>query len=266
MTRIGVFDSGIGGFSILSEILSEVPGVLVDYISDDLYAPYGTRSDGEITERSLYITDILRKRDAQLVVVACNSATAAAISRLREKYPSIPFVGVEPYINVLNHATLYPGITKAAVITTVLTGNSVKFRDLKKRLDPGQSIIHLTMPDLATIVEGILQQGYTKVLKEKLEKELEPLLALNLSHLILGCTHYPLVASLIEDFLGVRTISPGTGVARRVRDLLPSPTGMQSRSFSFLSTSSGVWREMTHEELFELIKYGRTGDNFEHQA
>ncbi len=266
MTRIGVFDSGIGGFSILSEILSEVPGVLVDYISDDLYAPYGTKSDGEITERSLYITGILLQRGADLVVAACNSATAAAISHLREKHPSVPFVGVEPYINVLNHESLHPGITKAAVITTVLTGNSVKFRELKKRLDPEQSITHLTMPNLATIVERILQQGYTAELRRDLTGELEPLKGLNLSHLILGCTHYPLIANLIEEFLGVKTISPGPGVARRVRNLLPSPAGPPSRSFSFLSTSSGGWREMTHEELFELMKYGRTGDNFEHQT
>lgn len=260
MRRIGVFDSGIGGFSILREIIARVPDVIIDYISDDSFAPYGIKSDREIKARSEMISEILLERDACLIVAACNSATAAAISTLRGDHPGIVFVGVEPYINVLNHEDIYPGIRKAAVVTTVLTGNSVKFRELKARLDPKGQILHYSLPNLATIVERILHEGLTEGLSEQLKRELDPLRDLNLSHLILGCTHYPLIAGLIETELNVSTVSAAPYVANRVADLLPCEKGRPAETFSFLSTSDMKWRKRTVSELDQLMKYsGREG-------
>lgn len=259
MQKIGVFDSGIGGFSILREILARVPGVEIDYISDDVFAPYGTKSDSEIIQRSELVSGMLLKRGAVLVVVACNSATAAAISTLRQNHPDTIFVGVEPYINVLNHEALYPGIKKAAVITTVLTGRSEKFRLLKQRLDPEGKIRHLPMPNLATIVENILHYGYNEDQKRRLEEELKPLKELSISHLILGCTHYPLIADLIEEYLGVKTVSAAPYVANRVKDLLPPSAGQPATAFCFLSTASPEWQERSVEELDELLKFSGIG-------
>ncbi len=239
--RIGVFDSGIGGFSILSEIIRKVPNLDIDYISDDAFAPYGEKTDLQIVERCTYITDLLLERGCSLVVVACNSATAAGIAELRTKYSQIPFVGVEPYLNVLNHKELFPAIRKAAVITTPLTGTSLKFHKLRERLDPEHLIPHFSMPNLATIVEKIFSEGVTDDNLALLKVELRPLKELDLSHLILGCTHYPLIASLIEDILKLSTISPGPYVANRVKDLLANNDGDQTTTFNFLSTREMSW-------------------------
>lgn len=253
--RIGIFDSGIGGFSILHRIIKKVPSVTIDYISDDAFSPYGEKSDTEIIKRSQIITEMLLQRGCSLIVVACNSATAAAIKALREKYRDTPFVGVEPYINILNHQDHSSEIRKAAVITTELTGRSEKFKILKQRIDPSGSILHVSMPGLAAIVEIILEKGLSENLMEDLRKELKPLKILNLSHLILGCTHYPLIADLIEKELGVITVSPGPHVANRVFDLV-SPSGKEyCSSFSYLSTVSMKWEQRTSEYLFSLLKH-----------
>ncbi len=255
--RIGIFDSGIGGFSILSEIMRKVPSVEIDYISDDAFAPYGEKTDSEIIQRSELITEVLLSRGASLMVVACNSATAAAIASLRLKYPKIPFVGVEPYINVLNHSNQFPGIRKAAVITTEITGNSVKFKILRQRIDPAGRIRHVSMPNLASIVEDILESGLSQELKKKLVCELKPLKDLELSHLILGCTHYPLIAGLIEAELNLSTVSPGPFVANRVIDILSISGEKRCASFSYLSTSSMNWEKKGADYLNSLLRYSR---------
>jgi glutamate racemase len=255
--KIGVFDSGIGGFSILSEIMGKIPSIGIDYISDDAFAPYGEKSDDKIIKRSELITEILQNRGCSLIVVACNSATAAAIESLRLKYQETPFVGVEPYINVLNHTNLIPCIRKAAVITTELTGNSRKFAALKTRIDSAGAIDHIITPGLATIVEEILETGFTETLQKKLKLELNPLKLLDLSHLILGCTHYPLIARLIEEELNVATVSSGPFVANRVKDLLSVSGEGSCPSFSFLSTRSMIWEERTAAYISHLLRYSR---------
>ena len=259
MRKAGVFDSGIGGFSILREIIAKLPMLEVDYISDDSFAPYGTKSDREIIDRSNLITNMLLRRGAELVVVACNSATAAAISSLRDSHPETGFVGVEPYINVLNHGELFPSIRKAAVITTVLTGSSRKFIELKQRLDPQNRILHFSLPNLATIVEDILRSGLTSQLEQRLRNELEPLRNLGLSHLILGCTHYPLIARLIENELDLTTISAAPYVANRVSALLPGEPGIPVEKFSFLSTADMRWKERSITDLDRLLRYSGRG-------
>ncbi|MCK5133160.1 MAG: aspartate/glutamate racemase family protein [Candidatus Sabulitectum sp.] len=258
-TRIGIFDSGIGGFSILREIMGKVPSVEIDYISDDAFAPYGEKSDSDITRRSQLITKMLLDRGCSLIVVACNSATAAAIAALRQEHREIPFVGVEPYINVLNHNNQFPGIRKAAVITTELTGNSQKFKVLKQRIDPTGSILHVSMPRLASIIENILERGLDLELMNDLRKELEPLRCLELSHLILGCTHYPLIAGLIEEELNLATVSPGPYVANRVMDILSVSGEEHCTSFSYLSTNSMNWEKKGTDYLNSLLKYSRPG-------
>ncbi len=256
--RIGIFDSGIGGFSILHEIMAKGPAVEIDYISDDAYAPYGEKTDSQIIQRSRLITEILLERGCSLIVVACNSATAAAIAALRNDHRDVPFVGVEPYINVLNHRAQFPGITKAAVITTELTGSSEKFNLLKQKIDPLNRIEHVSMPNLASIVERILENGLDSSSKASLHDELSPLNDMRLSHLILGCTHYPLISSLIEDELKLVTVSPGKHVADRVLDLISTPAGVGCDSFSYLSTKSTRWEQKTEDYLSALLKYSNS--------
>ncbi len=218
--NIGAFDSGIGGFSILKEIHRRLPALGVNYIADDAFAPYGTKSREQIIERSIENTKKLLDEGANLIVVACNSATAVAIEELRSQFSSIPIVGVEPYLNALNHPTLFPGIEKAGVITTVLTGKSEKFVTLKQKIDPNGIIQHWSLPHLAGYIENLYYFGMTLELEDKINQELQPMVNQHLSHLILGCTHYPLIAKLIEDRLKLITISPCPYVAARVESLL----------------------------------------------
>lgn len=257
--KIGVFDSGIGGFSILREIMATIPGIEIDYISDEEFAPYGGRTDKEIIERSNQISGMLLDRGAELIVVACNSATAAAIAQLRRIHTGTHFVGVEPYINILNHDHQFPGISKAAVITTVLTGNSAKFKKLRKNLDPKGAIQHLSMPRLASITEQILKEGLTDSLLLSLRSELSPLVGLDLSHLILGCTHYPLISRLIEEELNVRTVSAAPHVARRVKSLIHCCGETLPEEFSFLSTSNMKWEKRDISALDHLLRYSCSG-------
>ena len=256
--KIGIFDSGIGGFSILSEILRKGIPLEIDYISDDAYAPYGGKSDSDIIARSLKLTQILLDRRCSLIVVACNTATAAAIAALRREYQNTVFVGVEPYINVLNQKTLFPEIRKAAVITTELTGNSEKFSLLKKRIDPDGNILHYSMPKLAAIVEDILESGLNRKQQIDLTEELKPLKSLNLSHLILGCTHYPLISDLIERELDVVAISTGPYVANRVCDVLKACEAEFCKSFCYLSTRSMQWETKSIADLTPLLRYSST--------
>lgn len=253
--NIGVFDSGIGGFSILKEIHRLLPQLEVHYIADDAFAPYGTKSREEIIERSKKNTLDLLARGAQLIVVACNSATAAAIEELRLSFPQIPFVGVEPYLNALNHPNKFPGIERAGVITTVLTGKSEKFVNLKKRLDPEGKIFHLALPHLAGLIEELYERGMSSELKTRIVEEITPVRSQGLSHLILGCTHYPLIASLIEEVLDLQTISPCPYVANRVLSLLTSmdllsDAHQAKEQFFFRSTKSLTdWQQYNFSSL-----------------
>lgn len=242
--KIGVFDSGIGGLSILSEILKKSPHFEAYYISDDEYCPYGNKSDDAIIARSHHITQLLLEKGVSLVVVACNSATAVAVKSLRETFTHIPFVGVEPYLNALNHTDIYPNIKKAGVITTVMTGKSQKFLDLKKLRDPDNRITHIALPNLASCVEELFYFGRNNEIIEKIHREIEELKAYRFTHLILGCTHYPLVSGIIEEYLGLETISPGPNVANRVCDLLAlADSERPSESFFFTGTKEFNWQK-----------------------
>lgn len=258
--KVGAFDSGIGGFSILKEVHKRLPRLEVDYIADSAFAPYGTKTRDQIIERSISNSKMLIERGAHLILVACNSATAVAIEELRRNFPNTPFVGVEPYLNALNHPSIFPGITKAGVITTVLTGKSEKFLKLKAKIDPEGTIYHRSLPHLAGYIEDLYYRGMTPMLLKQIVEEISPIKAVGLSHLILGCTHYPLIWKLIENQLGLITISPCPYVANRVYSLLLNAyperiaalqQGEEINSFSFLSTSSG---EGFNEYFFSSLK------------
>jgi len=230
--RIGIFDSGIGGFSILKEIQALMPFLEVYYYADTANAPYGPKSPDFVIERSHSIVKYLENHNVSLVVVACNTATAWAIDELRSKYSHIPFVGVEPYINILNQ---WPDLAKnerPALITTNLTGKSERFKALKLRLDPDSRIDHYCLPHLARIVEEdffhemqLFQSKsgdipFASDLYNMVKSEVECLQGKKYKHLILGCTHYPLVKNSLEKILQLETISPCRAVAQRVESIL----------------------------------------------
>lgn len=243
--KIGVFDSGIGGFSVLLELLKVFPEAEYYYYSDDAHAPYGPKTDEYITERAYDITDELIKKGIKLIVVACNTATAASIDLLRARYANMIFVGVEPYLNAYYKES---GPAKMAVITTESTGKSERFKRLKERLDPYGHIDHYSLKNLARMVEKLYYDSqYQKEFDQSLEAELSSLNNKNYTHVILGCTHYPLVREKIEKILQLKTLSPCPYVASRVRELSIGEDKIGSKKindkFYFYSSSKPEWVE-----------------------
>ncbi len=216
--KIGVFDSGIGGFSILKRLVEILPGHEFYYLSDLPHSPYGNKSTEYIQERCQVITETLLNEGVDLILIACNTATAASIDSLREKY-SIPFVGIEPFVKSIESLDFKDEQLKPVVLTTIAMGESDRFKSLMKRYDPDLRIYHQSCPSLASLIEKAFEDGLSSV-ELDLETELKTLVNKGFTHAILGCTHYPLIETKIESFLGLKCISPCLPVAKRVAQLL----------------------------------------------
>jgi glutamate racemase len=264
--KIGVFDSGIGGFSVLGELFKAMPAASYFYISDEAFAPYGPKSDELITERCLSITRELLLQGVELIVVACNTATAASIDTLRLKFNNIPFVGVEPYLNAYYKMPEGPTSAekKMMVLTTESTGKSERFKRLKERLDPDSQIDHYSLKNMARLIENYYYHSEnSEEFKKDFEAELEPLKAHHYAYAILGCTHYPLVRKQIEDYLHVKTISPDAHVAQRVLSLC-TPIHQEEGNenfFQYLSTTNNQWIKKERESLYGPFKNGSIKQN-----
>ena len=220
---IGIFDSGIGGLSVLKYIHSSLSNEQLLYFADSGYAPYGGRTEDEIVERSLAIAEFLMQYEAKALVVACNTATAAAIKALRLRYPDIPLVGVEPG---LKPAAALTKTGTVGVMATKGTLSSKKFRLLREQISAATNVRFIPQPciGLADQVEkGELQSAETALL---LRRYIEPLVEEGADTLVLGCTHYPFVLPLIEDTIAHLTSSPiaivdtGESIARQLVRLL----------------------------------------------
>ena len=252
--KIGLFDSGIGGFSVLDELFKLMPEASFYYISDDAHAPYGPKSDEYITERTFFITEELLAQGVELIVVACNTATASSIDQLREKFKDIPFVGVEPYLNA--YYKMPVGFEKKMmVLTTESTGKSERFKRLKERLDPNAQIDHYGLKNLAQLIEKYYYNPESVYeFEAKFEEELSFLKAYHYSYAILGCTHYPLVRDRIEKLLNLKAISPCSHVAQRVVDLTKQKNEIDIKQevptfFHYLSTTNNLWIQKNRESV-----------------
>ncbi|HJV85969.1 MAG TPA: glutamate racemase [Noviherbaspirillum sp.] len=220
---IGVFDSGIGGLSVLKHIRALLPHEDLLYFADSSFAPYGGRPVEEIVTRSLAIAAFLVEHRAKALVVACNTATAAAIKALRARYPSLPVVGVEPG---LKPAAALTRSGTVGVLATTRTLSSEKFRVLHQQIGEATNVRFLPQAcvGLADQVEkGELQSAATT---ELLNGYIAPLIAQGADTLVLGCTHYPFVQPLIEKVIGriastpVTIVDTGEPVARQLMRLL----------------------------------------------
>lgn len=212
MIKVGIFDSGIGGLSILREILLKKLPIEVYYLADSSNAPYGLKPDSFVLDRSVAITQKFVDLGVSVVIVACNTATAIAIDKLRELFSHISFVGVEPYINVINQRTELQD-KRGVVLATPLTGNSKRFKDLKERLDPNNILDVYTPKNLAKIIEDHFLSAPEKIyplIRDEFPADLP-----KYDYYILGCTHYPLVKSHLEDIFKAQMISPCPMVAKR---------------------------------------------------
>lgn len=212
-TPIGVFDSGVGGLSVLREIRRELPDEDLLYVADSGHAPYGDKSREAIEARSIAIVEFLLSRDAKAIVVACNTATGAAVETLRAKF-SLPIVAMEPAVKPAAESTKSGVI---GVLATTGTLGSSNFARLHQRFGATVDILVQACPGLVELVEaGDLSGGKARAL---IEKYLMPLLEQQADNIVLGCTHYPFLSPLIQEIAGpaVTIIDPAAAVARELR-------------------------------------------------
>lgn len=214
---IGMFDSGVGGLSVLRHVRAILPHEDVVYVADQGNVPYGPRPQPEIQRFSRTITQFLLDQEAKIIVVACNTASAGALAHLRETFPGVPFVGMEPAIKP-GAAVTRTG--KVGVLATLGTFDSQKYASLLLRFANGVKVLEDPCIGLVSLIEqGQIDAAATHSL---LQTILHPMLAQGMDTLILGCTHYPFVQPLIRQIVGpdVTLIDPAPAVARQTARLL----------------------------------------------
>ncbi len=223
---IGIFDSGVGGLSVLRAIRAQMPEESVLYFGDQEHIPYGPRPMEQIRDFSEAITRFLLEQNAKLIVVACNTASAAALKYLREKFPDIPFVGMEPAVKPAAEQT-HTG--RVGVIATPATFQGALYASVVERFASGVELLQDTCPGLVQEIErGNLEGRETR---DILENALVPMLSRDIDTVVLGCTHYPFVSPLIQQIVGenVRVIDPAPAVAKQIRRVLET-RGMKNDS------------------------------------
>lgn len=214
---IGIFDSGIGGLSVLKQIRILLPGEDILYFADQVHVPYGSRSLDEVRQLSEEITRFLANHGAKLIVLACNTASAASLHYLRAVFPELPFIGMEPAVKPAAERTR-SGIV--GVLATPATFQGELFSSVVDRYAEGIQVLQSTFPGL---VEHIESGDLDSVdVKQLLEAGIEPLLELGADTLVLGCTHYPFVLPTIQSISGVEVevIDPSPAIARRTQQVL----------------------------------------------
>ncbi len=213
---IGVFDSGVGGLSVLREIRALMPHEALLYVADSGHCPYGNKSDEYIRARSLAISRWLVEQGAKMIVVACNTATAAAATTLRAML-DVPVVAMEPAVKPAVAAT-HTGVV--GVLSTAGTARSERLTSLIERWGRDVQVLTQPCPGLVERIEaGDLEGPATAAL---LMEYVAPLLEAGADTLVLGCTHYPFLRPLLRRLIGdeITLIDTGAAVARRVRDVL----------------------------------------------
>jgi len=219
--RIGIFDSGVGGLSVLQAIGARLPGAQLLYAADTAHAPYGDRDERFLCERSQRIADFLVAQGAQMIVVACNTATAAAVAALRRAAPELPLVGVEPGVKP---AVALSAARRIGVLATTRTLASEKFRRLAQTHAKGATLVLQACPGLADAIEAADAQG--SGLDVLVERYCAPLRAAGVDVAVLGCTHYVFARALFEQALpGVQLVDTADAVARQTARLAADIAG-----------------------------------------
>lgn len=212
---IGVFDSGIGGLSILAALVQAMPGQRFIYLADTAYAPYGEKGDAYVIARSRHIAKWMHDdQHTKGLVIACNTATAAAVLVLREDYGSAwPIVGVEPAIKP---AAILSQTGRIGIMATAGTLASVRFQTLMRRIHDNAQIPLQIFPCACNGLAEAIEHGNTPQIELLVKRYTSALAEHQPDVLVLGCTHYPFVADLIAQAMpGVRILDTGEAVARR---------------------------------------------------
>lgn len=216
LAPIGVFDSGAGGLTILSALRKELPQEHYVYFGDTGHCPYGTRSEGEITALTTRACRFLIEQGVKLIVIACNTASQAALNTLRATF-SLPFVGVVPAVKP---AARFTRNGRIGVAATNQAARAAYLRQLIDDYASGVQVYAVGCPELVTLVEHGDFDG--PLVEETLQQSLRPLLVNDIDVLVLGCTHFPALRPTIEHVVGphVLVIDSGSAIARRTHSIL----------------------------------------------
>lgn len=248
---IGVFDSGVGGISVLKHLRALMPHEDLIYVADSKFAPYGNQTPAFIRARSFYLADFLINQGVKALVVACNTATAAAVADLRERYSDLLIIGMEPAVKPAVAATK-TGVV--GVLATSGTLKSVQFAALLEHYGQGVQVVTQACIGLVECVEkGELADASTVAL---LRQYVQPLLDANADTIVLGCTHYPFLKPLIEQLAGesVVLVDTGDAVAKHLKSRLQESQLLSASdgagNVSFWSNSNAVATEKVISALW----------------
>ena len=214
---IGIFDSGVGGLSILAHIRQLLPEEKVLYFADQAHVPYGPRTMIEVREFSREITSYLLRKGAKIIVVACNTASAASLYHLRKAFPQTPFVGMEPAVKP---AAKTSKSQKVGVLATPATFQGELFRSVVERFGGEIDVIKQTLRGLVIRIEANDLNGHQT--RKILKRRITPLIEKGVDTLVLACTHYAFVIPTIEEMFGpaVTVIDPSPAIARQTKKLI----------------------------------------------
>ena len=245
---IGVLDSGLGGISVLRELVKLMPGEDFIYYGDSANAPYGTRTPEEVIDLTKKDVEFLLERGAKAIVVACNTATSVAIKELRAAYEEIlPVIGIEP---ALKPAVKAKEHSKVVVMATPMTLSQTKFNSMMHIYEDDANIIKMPCPGLVEYIESGVLEG--PVLDAYLEKQFAPYDKAEIDAVVLGCTHYPLIREVIQKHLpGVFVYDGGFGTAKQTKRRLAERGLLSDRE------SGGkveIFNSRNTEEILELSR------------
>lgn len=232
---IGIFDSGTGGLSVFREIYRLLPDERYIYYSDNANCPYGEKSREYIIDRARSITSFLISQGADIVVVACNTATAAAISTLREEFP-ICFIGMEPAVKPAAQATA-TGVV--GVLATAGTLKATKYIDTREKWAHDVKIVEHIGQGFVELVENGIVTG--EEAEAVVEKSVRPLIDAGADTIVLGCTHYPFLSETIRKVAGkpINLIDPAPAVAKHLLDIMKEKGLIHQDGFNMELHSSG---------------------------
>lgn len=250
---IGVMDSGVGGLSVLAHCIQQIPQASYVYMADSQFAPYGPKPVAVIEQRCLNIAQKLIEQQAKVIVVACNTATAAAIAVLRRRYPDMPIIGMEPAVKP---AVLATHNQKIGVLATTGTLKSAQFAALLDNYGQNVTVITQACEGLVECVEkGAIQASETQAL---LRKYCAPLMTAGVDAIVLGCTHYPFLKQEIQSIVGpaVSLIETGEAVAKQLQSQLEQ-AGLLSVLISEDSDRPAVkvLTNSTNSDAQQVIRY-----------
>lgn len=249
---IGIFDSGVGGLSVFREIKKILPEQSYVYFSDNAHCPYGEKGREYIIDRAREITRFLLDKGCEIIVVACNTATAAAISTLREEFP-VKFIGMEPAIKPAAQST-HTGVV--GVLATAGTLKATKYLDTREKWAQDVRIVEHIGQGFVELVESGTVSGPEA--EATVRTSLMPLLEAGADTIVLGCTHYPFLSETISKVAGesfpersIAIIDPAPAVARRLQDVMKQEriTEKSPEGYSLELHSSG-----DHESLDRMVR------------